>query len=208
MPSKALALAALALAWPACSHGDDPLAPVVPTLAQVSDATLRAHVDAAVARVRERPDDASARMQLAMVYDANGVAELAALTYEQVVALEPAHKRAWYHLGRMRNRLGDGEASLAAYGRAVELVSEYAPLHWRRGRLLLSLGRVDEAGDAFDRAVALDPDDPDGLIGAARVALERGEAAEAAAGLERVVARWPEYGRAARLLGRAWQEAG
>jgi tetratricopeptide (TPR) repeat protein len=70
------------------------------------------------------------------------------------------------------------------------------------------LGRVDEAGAAFDRAIALDPDDPDGPIGAARVALERGEAAAAAERLEPVVRRWPDYGRAVRLLGRAWQEAG
>jgi len=207
MRTTAIGFAALAIGSFACTK-EDPLAPIVPAVGQVTDATLMDQIDGAVARLRERPDDLKMRMQLAAVYDANGVPELATETYQQVVEIDPGHQRAWYHLGRMRQRTGDGEAALEAYARAVHVVPDYAPLHWRRGRILLSLGRVDEAGEAFGRSVALDPNDPDGLIGAARVRLERGEAREAAESLEDVVKRWPDYGRAARLLGRAWQEAG
>lgn len=204
---KVAGVVAVSSWWAACT-ADDPLTPAVPSPGEITDAGLSSRVDELANRVRDRPRDLTARMQLAALYDANGIPGLAVRTYEQVLEIDPRHKRAWYHLGRQRARLGDSDGALEAYGHALLAVPGYAPTHWRRGRLLLSLGRVDEAGAAFDRATALDPDDPDGPIGAARVALERGEAAAAAARLEEVVRRWPMYGRAVRLLGRAWQEAG
>ncbi len=159
--------------------------------------------------VRRNPRHAEFRAKLAMVYHANGLVDLAGVTYEQALVLDAQNARWWYHLARVRAEVGDVEAAIATVGRTIAFDDAYAPAHWRRGLWLLQLGRVDEAEVAFRQASQVSPDDPGGWVGQARVLLSRGKYEQAVELLRgRVVANWPDYGYAHRLLGTAYRHLG
>ena len=160
-------------------------------------------IDEALAAVGERPGDLEARLELAMVYDANAFWDLAAATYAQVAEAAPERPRAWAHLGRMQAELGALEPALAALDRALALAPDHPPLHWRRGFLLLELHRLAEAEQAFRSALEADPADPTGVLGLARVALQRDDPAAAAALLEPLARLRPQDGAVQALHGRA-----
>ena len=166
-------------------------------------------IEQTLAEVRRNPRHAELRGKLARVYHANGLHELAGVTYEQALALDAQNARWWYHLARLRAEVGDVEAAIATVGRTIALDDAYAPAHWRRGLWLLQLGRVDEAELGFRQATQVNPDDPGGWVGQARVLLSRGKYEQAVELLRgRVVAKWPDYGYARRLLGTAYRHLG
>ncbi len=166
-------------------------------------------IEQTLAEVRRNPRHAEFRARLAMVYHANGLVDLAGVTYEQALALNAKNARWWYHLARIRAEVGDVEAAIATVGRTIALDDAYAPAHWRRGLWLLQLGRVDEAEFAFRQAAQVNPDDPGGWVGQARVLLSRGKYEQAVQLLRgRVVANWPDYGYARRLLGTGYRPLG
>lgn len=166
-------------------------------------------IEQTLAEVRRDPRHAELRARLAMVYHANGLHDLAGVTYEQALALDAQNARWWYHLARLRAEVGDVEAAIATVGRTIALDDAYAPAHWRRGLWLLRLGRVDEAEVAFRQATQVNPHDPGGWVGQARVLLSRGKYEQAVQLLrDRVVANWADYGYARRLLGTAYRHLG
>ena len=59
-------------------------------------------IDQTLAEVRGNPRSGELRGRLAMVYHANGLHDLAGVTYEQALALNAKNARWWYHLARIR----------------------------------------------------------------------------------------------------------
>ncbi len=171
-------------------------------------------IDAALAR---RPsedtgdaheEDGNAWLELGMVYDANGLDDLADRAYAGAAERIPGDPRPPYHRARVLARTGRIEAALTSMGAALALAPEHTPGHWRRGHWLLDAGRLDEAEAAFERAVALAPDDLGGLLGRARVALVRDDAPRARDLLSPLVERHPELGEIRFLLGSALRQLG
>ncbi len=147
-------------------------------------------------------------LELAMVYDANDLNQLAVRTYEFCLHL-PADKAGasrsalQYQRARALDDLGRAEDALRAYDTALELEDAYAPARWRRGQLLLDAGRVAEARADFERAIALDPSSTPAHLGLARVLLVQDEPELAQAKLLAVLARAPNERFVHGLLARA-----
>jgi tetratricopeptide (TPR) repeat protein len=178
---RAALLLALALAPPAC---DDP-APAAPRLATTSgvDPLVLERIEAALgACARGEP---GARLELAKVYDANGLQELAAATYEQCLATGDGPPATVEYLrGVALASLGRAEEALLGLRTAQRLETSYAPARWRAGELLLELGRVDEARGEFEAALELDPRSVPATLGLARVLLLANDPSAAVARLE------------------------
>jgi tetratricopeptide (TPR) repeat protein len=172
------------------------------------DPAVVERVDRALSEVRRHPRRAAPRGELAMIYDANALPDLAAECYEQALTLDDQEAKWWYHLARSRHELGDLDAALTAIDRAIDREPSFAPLHWRRGLWLLSQVRHQEAEASFRRATEIAPTDPSGWLGLARVLLQTDRAPEAAEVLQGLLRQDPNHGYARQLLGKAYLQSG
>ncbi len=168
---------------------------------------VRARIEALRATILEAPEDARARFELAQVFDANDLYDLAWRAYQDAVQCAPDDARAWYHLGRIEAELGMQESAVRRFARASEL-ADYAPAYWRAGLAFLELDRLDEAEVCFRRAFEGAPHDVSGALGLARVALQRGDVDAAVEFLAGILARVPNDGQANRLAARAYRALG
>jgi len=201
---------ALAFALAACGPG---AARELPRLADTAgvDPFVLERVAQALAACEQGAS--GAELELAKVYDANGLSELALAGYELCLAQaaeRPAAERATLQFLRAQTlaTLGRAPEALAGFEAALALGDEYAPTHWRRGELLLDAGRVGEARAAFERALALEPLSVPAHLGLARALLLDNDAAGAAARLERLAERDPEERFVHGLLARAYRALG
>jgi tetratricopeptide (TPR) repeat protein len=212
-PVPGLVVAFLTCALPlACGQDADGL----PRLADAQgvDELVRARIETALAAAER--GESGARLELAKVYDANGLAELALPLYEQCLAGAAAEARATLEFlrGQALAQLGRPAEALAAFDAALAAGDAYAPTHWRRGELLLEFGRLPEARAAFEAALAIEPRSVPASLGRARVALLDDDPAGALALLEPLAARAPDerfvhglLARALRALGREAEAA-
>jgi tetratricopeptide (TPR) repeat protein len=69
--------------------------------------------------------------------------------FEEVVKIDPSRKEAWNLVGYTARRLGDYDASLAAYEKALALQPDYPEAIEYRGEAFLALNRVDDAKAAY-----------------------------------------------------------
>lgn len=161
-----------------------------------------------VAMVRNAPRDVDAWLQLAFAYHAHYLIDEAAPCYRQVIAFEPSHAGAWFHLARIAARRGDHEGAIDLLDRSIAHEASYGPAQWQRGFWLLQLGRLDEAEPSFQRAIELDASDPAGLLGQGRVLVESGRYEEAATLLERVLVTHPRENYTNQLLAAAYRGVG
>lgn len=171
------------------------------------DPELLARIDQVLA-TGEAGTDPAWMVELAMVYDANGLWRYALETYELCLRDHPERAELWFHRARMLAELSQPEEALASIGRCIELRDDYAPAHWRRGTWLEGLGRLQGAAEAFREATELEPDGAAGWLGLARIALQRGDPDEAIAVLSPLVQRDPRTPFANGLLARAYRMAG
>ena len=86
--------------------------------------------------------------------------------YESAVDLDPRHYRAYSDLGYALRKVGDYEASLAAYDTALAMVPTYAEAVEYRGEAYLGLGRLDDAKEAYLQLFAGDRERAETLMGA------------------------------------------
>ena len=161
-----------------------------------------------LARMAQRPEDAQGYLELGMLYDQNSRPALAVEAYEDALRWDASNARALYHLGRMREVLGDLPGALQAFESCVELASDAVMAHARLGDLQLSTGELDAARASFARALDLDGHHPAGPEGLARVALAEGQAAVAVDVLKKFLLQSPERGHARFLLGTAYRSLG
>jgi tetratricopeptide (TPR) repeat protein len=193
-----------------CTGGSKDLPPKPSATTPMAPGVAEA-VDEAWKKVEADPDLLDARLQLAMIYDANNILDLAEETYEQVAERDPDQARSWYFLGRVRVQLNKTRKAMEAFGKAKELDDGYAPLHWHLGLRHLELAELDAAERAFQRAAELDPSDPSGPTGLARVAMSRNDPArtqEAREILEGLLVDHPEDGTVMRYLSEVLRSQG
>lgn len=98
--------------------------------------------------------------------------EQAARAYRTAVDEDPELHRAHSDLGFALRKLGDYEASLAAYDRALALAPGYGEAIEYRGEAYLKLGRLEEVQDAYMELFRSDRELADELMGAIRTWLD------------------------------------
>lgn len=150
-------------------------------------------------------------LELAKVYDANGLDNLALEAYSLCLRRGEAGARPAelaFHRGRVLEELGRAPEAIAAYGEALALADDYGPLRWRRGGLLLEAGRIDEARADYERALALEPESVPASLGLARTLLALDRPHEARTLLEGVLARRPKQRSVHGLLSRVYLALG
>jgi predicted Zn-dependent protease len=203
--SASSALLVLAACAPAGESPSD-----VPLPTSLSDVLIEARVAEARAAIEAGQDDAW--LELAQVYDANDLDELALATYARALERErpsgASEVRARYHRARVLAELGRGAEALAAFDELREAAGDYAPLWARRGELLFELGLAAEARVSFERALALAPGGVPQRLGLARVLLFAGEAAAAEATLAELAREQPRERLVHGLRARAAQARG
>jgi len=123
--------------------------------------------------------EAGALAELAMLYDASQLDELALTAYDLALAEPEASGELHHHRGRVLADLERLEEAEQAFLRATEVDPAYAPTRWRRAQSLLELGRLDEARAELERALALEPESIQARLALARLELllDRPEAA-------------------------------
>jgi tetratricopeptide (TPR) repeat protein len=168
-------------------------------------------IERAIAAAKQSPHEAQPRVTLAMIYHANGLADLAEQTYQQALAQDDDNARVWHYLARLQAEQGDVAAALANMDQSIELDGAHASSHWRRGFWLLDDGRIADAADAFGEAISIDVNDAAGRVGLARTMMESRRYEEAARELEELLRRQPPppnvpYVR--QLLGTAYRQLG
>ena len=172
------------------------------------DPMLAAVIEKGLEQLEANPEGAQEWAGLGMIYHANEFFALGRQCYEKALELKPESPRWWYHLARVRHRLGDLPAAFEAMERSIALDDRYAPSLWRRGNWSVDQADVDQAEADFRRAVELAPGDPSARLGLARALLEKEAAGEAASLLEPVVAAEPDDAYAHLLLGNAYRALG
>lgn len=189
--------------WPV-SHAPIP----VPADLEGLDSRLAEQVRIARENVRLAPRAAETWGELGMVYQANGLPDLAVACYHEAIARQPDHARWWYYQAMAKQELGDHAESLRLLDQVVALDDQFAAGHWRRGLVLYDQGEFDAAEQAFRSALERDPSDPAGWRGLARVLLQQDRAPEAI----RLLRQWlglagrDQY--AQQLLGQAYRQVG
>lgn len=163
--------------------------------------------------VAKRPENARARINLALALqgvgrDAEALAELGRATQA-----DPGSAEARFNLGVLLSRLGRPEAARQAYAEAVRLRPGFAEALNNRGLLEAAEGRWPAALEAFAAAVAARPGYADAQANLALARLESGDAEGAAAAAAAAVRLAPDSANAQFQLGNAqaarrrWSEA-
>ncbi len=113
--------------------------------------------EAALALAPGRP---SVLLNLGITRMRLGQPGLAVGLLQQVTALEPQDKAAWFHRANAHSMLGQAHAALQAWDRLLALEPQAAEAWIHRGSQLRELGRLSDAADSFRRARALGADSP------------------------------------------------
>ena len=137
-----------------------------------------------------------------------GQLEEAAAAYEALIAAQPNHLEALYHLSVLRGGQGRHEEALSLARRALALAPGFARAQAQAGGLLALLHRPDEALVHLQRALDLEPGRADVVNNIGAVLRTLGRLDEARGYFERAVALDPGYRDALRSLGSALSLAG
>ncbi|MCH2154362.1 MAG: tetratricopeptide repeat protein, partial [Phycisphaerales bacterium] len=126
--------------------------PPVPTEGQVKDPVLANAINKQIQSVNQSPADLGMRLQLCMIYDANGLETLAFDCYDQLTELIPEHPRAWYHLALLHKRQDNPEQAMIAMTQAASATSDAQFANWQLGQMQLDAGQSQEAVNSLEKA--------------------------------------------------------
>ncbi len=115
----------------------------------------------------------------------------AASHYGRVLAAEPEHPQALYHLAVIACQQGRLDEGITLARRSLSRAPRQPRAQNLLGMALSRVGRREEGLEAFDRALELDPDFADAHGNRANLLLEMARLPEAVAGFERAVALAP-----------------
>jgi tetratricopeptide (TPR) repeat protein len=186
-------VAALAIAVGACGPGlEEPgreASPVSIGEIQSDDPEIREAIAEAGHFVEAAPLDPGAWFELGRKLQANGLYVEAEGAYDNVIELQPGHRRAAYLKAVSQHRLGRLDEAV----RTLEALSESGSTDAAMERALatwsLEVGDLDGAKAAATRAIELDPMGRGGHALLARFYIENGQPSEACAHLEPLVER-------------------
>ena len=165
--------------------------------------------------VREHPDDASARANLAALYFAEGRYDEAIEQYEVALEVDEENETYLVGLGRALLSAGDHRAAAEKFQKAVDLSSEaeltsdvIETAYYYLGSISLTEGKPDEALTHLKKALDVEPTDADAwyLLGAASI--EADDIDGAIEELTRAVLFVPDYTEAYEKLVVAYEEKG
>lgn len=107
--------------------------------------------------VKQNEDSEAAELRgtLAMVYEANGYWNAAAITYQQAQRLNPADPRWIYHSALLQAQQGYLKEALNEMHRVDGLTDDLVAVHFWLGQWYLELGKLNEARAEFTAACAV-----------------------------------------------------
>src|SRR3990170_8921171 len=165
--------------------------------------------------VRENPDDASARANLATLYFEEGRYSEAIQQYQVALDLDEENEAYLVGLGRALLSAGDHRAAAEKFQKAVDLSTEaeltsdvIETAYYYLGSIGLTEGKPDEAVAHLKKALDVEPTDADAwyLLGAASI--EADDIDGAIEALTRAVLFVPDYTEAYEKLIVAYEEKG
>jgi tetratricopeptide (TPR) repeat protein len=128
--------------------------------------------------------------------------------YDQAIALDPNHAKAYNNRGIARRTLGDFEGAIGDYDQAIALDPDYADAYYNRANARRHQGDVEGVIADFGQVIALEPDAADAYLNRGFARYERGDLQEAIADFGAVIALDPAYARAYWGRGSAHREVG
>jgi tetratricopeptide (TPR) repeat protein len=144
----------------------------------------RARVEQAVA---QRPDDATARVQLGTVLRDTGRAAEAVAQYREAVRLDPKLPAARQQLAGVLVELERLDEAIAQYQAALQLAPDDPTVRFNLGSALARGGRMREAVEQYRAVVRLTPQDADAWGNLAMAYAALGETAAAGAAQQQAV---------------------
>lgn len=102
------------------------------------------------------PDAAAALVEVGLAQMETGAEAAAKVTFDNVLALDPANLYAHYNLGLIAQRRGEEAAALRAYDQALEADPDFGPALYNKG-ILTEGSDLDAAVELYRRAVEADP---------------------------------------------------
>ena len=124
-----------------------------------ADEVLEVALAARREAVRQKPDDAHARMHLGNVLEQQGKLDEALAEYRENIRLEPDDALAHHKLGDMLKEQGKLDLAIAAQREAIRRRPDFAEAHSQVGSILVSQGKLDEGLAEFREAIRLKPND-------------------------------------------------
>ena len=146
-------------------------------------------------RRARRMETASQFYRRGMEAQLAGRSEEAALAYEEVRRLDPAHAEASLRLGELARERGDAQAAL---DHSLDALGdeEHPAILLRVAEDYRRVGRADDAVRTYRRVLDRDPNDPTALRGLRDVAVEHDRWGEALGAQERLLRAAPRSARA------------
>jgi predicted O-linked N-acetylglucosamine transferase (SPINDLY family) len=119
---------------------------------------------------------------------ARGETAQAEALWRQVLALDPRHAEALFHLGNRALERGEVAAAIECFERALEHAPGHAALLNNLGLALEKSGDAERARACYEAVLAADPRHPDALLNLANVSFAAGRYADSARMHERAAA--------------------
>jgi tetratricopeptide (TPR) repeat protein len=128
--------------------------------------------------------------------------------YRQILARQPEHFNAMYHLGVIAHQAGHNDMAVGLIRGSIARNPNLPGAHYNLGNALQAMGQLEEAIAAFRLAIALWPDIPEAHNNLGNVLQARGQLHEAIAAYRQAVVLRPDYAAAHYNLGNALQITG
>lgn len=123
------------------------------------------------------PADASAHLNLGLIYQEKGDLDRAFEHFQRAVEIDPTEVDALYQIGRIERERGSLPQAIATFDRVVQIDSDHSAFEiWREiGMTYLAARQYEDARSAFERFLDRRPSDAEGLyhMGVALDALGR-----------------------------------
>jgi tetratricopeptide (TPR) repeat protein len=135
------------------------------------------------------PADASAHVNLGLIYEEQGDADRAAEHYRRALEIDPGEPDARYQLGRIARERGQLAAAISHFDAVVQLDSAHRNSEvWREiGATYFAAAQYEDARAAFEHFVSRRPSDAEGLFKLGLTLQALGRAEEARACMQAVV---------------------
>jgi Flp pilus assembly protein TadD len=147
--------------------------------------------------VRERPDNAEARVQLGLLLGQLGDTQNASAAFEKALQLNPNSAEAHYNLGltKIADRYGkvDWQGAIAEFRAAVQIRPDYAEAHHALGAGLIETGAVDAAIGEFRAAVAINARSPENHLDLGKALAQAGQQQAAVTEYQKALRLRPRY---------------
>lgn len=130
---------------------------------------------------------AETKLESALEAHAQGRLEEAVRLYQQVLALDPENKFAYYNLGLVDQTEGRTDAAAANYTEALAIDPEFEPALFNLAIIRADQGSTDEAIELYRRLLATDPEEAGAHLNLGFLLLDRGQRKEGRAELATAV---------------------